>query len=154
MAVKHVASAAEMRKLIAIPTLSVVDFFATWCGPCKAIAPQVHDIAMRNPNINFLSVDVDKVGEAAQDYNIRAMPTFAFFRAGQEVERFEGADVRRLEDAIRRLGVAPKPTIPDDATLQSMSAKQLLTLLAQLSVSTHGMVEKSELVNALKAQRR
>lgn len=153
MAVKAVASLADLKRAVAIPTLSVVDFFANWCGPCKMIAPQVHELAMQHPNVNFMKVDVDHVGDAAAEFRVRAMPTFIFFRGGAEMERFEGADIRRLAEGIARLNVAPRPSIPVDAELESMPVRQLLALLGQLNVSTSGCIEKSELVALARRQR-
>ncbi|CAD0113629.1 unnamed protein product, partial [Aureobasidium uvarum] len=76
-------------------TLMVVDFFATWCGPCKAIAPQV-------VNARFYKIDVDEVPEVAQELSIRAMPTFVLFKDGQEVATVVGANPTALEAAIKQ----------------------------------------------------
>lgn len=54
---------------------SVVDFHATWCGPCKAIAPYLVN-QCKEKGVNLIKVDVDKNGEAAQKYGVQAMPTF------------------------------------------------------------------------------
>lgn len=54
---------------------TLVDFHATWCGPCKAIAPYVVSECEKR-GINLIKVDVDKNGAIAQKYNIQAMPTF------------------------------------------------------------------------------
>ena len=54
---------------------SLVDFHATWCGPCKAIAPYVVEQSSKQ-GVNLIKVDVDKNGAIAQKYAIQAMPTF------------------------------------------------------------------------------
>ncbi len=61
----------------------LVDFFATWCGPCKMVAPIVDQIAEENPDITVLSVDVDLVGEAAADFNVASIPTIIYFENGK-----------------------------------------------------------------------
>jgi thioredoxin 1 len=155
-AVRTVASLADMRPLIAKAQLTVVDAFAEWCGPCKAIAPQVHDLAMRKPHVQFIKFDVDNAQDIAMEYQIRAMPTFLFFQSGKMVNRFEGADIRRLEQMVSELAPerAAPAVIPDDATLEKMKPKELLHLMAQHSISSLGLAEKHELVNALKASRK
>jgi thiol-disulfide isomerase/thioredoxin len=56
--------------------VSVVDFHATWCGPCINIAPHVHDKS-KETGVQLIKVDVDKNGDASAKYGIQAMPTFA-----------------------------------------------------------------------------
>ena len=56
--------------------LVVIDFYATWCGPCKVIAPKVEEMSSSMSNVVFLKVDVDENEDAAGEYNISAMPTF------------------------------------------------------------------------------
>ncbi|XP_065173155.1 thioredoxin-2 isoform X2 [Atheta coriaria] len=83
--------------------LVVVDFFATWCGPCKMIAPKLEEMATTNPNIIVLKVDVDECEDLAQDYNIASMPTFLFIKAKEVVDQFSGANVDKLTAAIQKL---------------------------------------------------
>ncbi|TIA37160.1 hypothetical protein D6C78_04923 [Aureobasidium pullulans] len=83
-------------------TLMVVDFFATWCGPCKAIAPQVVKMSSTYPSARFYKIDVDEVPEVAQELSIRAMPTFVLFKDGQEVATVVGANPTALEAAIKQ----------------------------------------------------
>ena len=61
----------------------LVDFFATWCGPCKMVAPIVDEIAAENDDVTVLSVDVDQVGEAAADFNVASIPTIIYFENGK-----------------------------------------------------------------------
>ena len=66
--------------------LVVIDFFATWCGPCKMISPKIEAMAGEMSNVVFLKVDVDEAEDVAQEYNISAMPTFIFLKNGQKVK--------------------------------------------------------------------
>jgi thioredoxin 1 len=63
----------------------VVDFYATWCGPCKQIAPKLEEMAQLFTDVIFLKVDVDENEEVASEYAISCMPTFMFFKNGGKV---------------------------------------------------------------------
>ncbi|TKA64049.1 Thioredoxin [Cryomyces minteri] len=90
-------------------TLMVVDFFATWCGPCKVIAPQVVKFSDTYTDARFYKLDVDEVPDVAQELGIRAMPTFMLFRDGEKVAEVVGANPKALEAAIQKeLGAGEK----------------------------------------------
>jgi len=81
-------------------TLMVLDCFATWCGPCKVIAPQVVKFSEKYPEARFYKVDVDEVPDVAQELGVRAMPTFFLFKNGEKVGEVVGANPSALEKAI------------------------------------------------------
>jgi thioredoxin 1 len=83
--------------------LVVIDFFATWCGPCKAIAPLYEKLAGIFTDILCVKVDVDESQELVDKFEVRAMPTFVFLKNGQVVNRVEGADVRRVQEGFEAL---------------------------------------------------
>jgi len=69
----------------------LVDFWATWCGPCKMIAPIVEQIADENPDkIRVGKLDVDDNGKTAEKYGVMSIPTLILFKDGQPVERLVG----------------------------------------------------------------
>ena len=78
----------------------VIDFFATWCGPCKVIAPKFQEFSKLFPAIAFLKVDVDESAELAEKFDIRAMPTFVFLRDGMQIHKIEGADLKAIGKAL------------------------------------------------------
>lgn len=81
--VKALTSEKEFDNLIASEEkLIVVDFTATWCGPCRMIAPIFDQLAVDNPNVVFVKVDVDKLESVAGKCGISAMPTFQFYKGG------------------------------------------------------------------------
>ena len=83
--------------------LVVVDFFATWCGPCKAIAPHVDTLSSRYAKeATFLKLDVDKAPDVAKEAGVQAMPSFGFYGDGKMVELMKGADPRGLEERVKK----------------------------------------------------
>eukprot|EP00177_Eucheuma_denticulatum_P000207 GFKZ01000362.1.p1 GENE.GFKZ01000362.1~~GFKZ01000362.1.p1 ORF type:complete len:479 (-),score=91.17 GFKZ01000362.1:741-2177(-) len=83
--------------------LVVVDFHASWCGPCHAIAPFYEQLASRyEGRARFLKVDVDSAQEIASQCAVSAMPTFHFYVGGRLVSKFSGADQRRLAQEVER----------------------------------------------------
>ncbi|KAJ5908378.1 Thioredoxin [Penicillium taxi] len=81
----------------------VIDFYATWCGPCKAVAPKVGELSEKYQNVRFIQVDVDQLKGVAGQYQVTAMPTFVFLKDGSEVQRVRGADLRAMEAAIQAI---------------------------------------------------
>ena len=63
--------------------LVLVDFFATWCGPCKMLSPVLEEVSEENKDLLVLKIDVDEVGELAARYGIQAIPTLMLFKNGQ-----------------------------------------------------------------------
>ncbi|KAF7846062.1 hypothetical protein BT93_L5334 [Corymbia citriodora subsp. variegata] len=82
--------------------LVVLDCFATWCGPCKMIAPELVKMSNKYENASFVKIDVDQVPDVAGDLGIRAMPTFILFKDGERVDEFVGADARKLEQMVQK----------------------------------------------------
>jgi thioredoxin 1 len=95
-------SMAEFRQQTEGQAFTVVDFFAEWCGPCKAIAPQVEQMAALHPHITFLKCDVDQCPEISGACSISSMPTFILFARGTEIGRTTGADASKLRDMLQR----------------------------------------------------
>lgn len=67
--------------------LVLVDFYATWCGPCKMMHPIIEEIGKENENLKIIKVDVDKHDELAHKYGIMSIPTIMLFRNGDMVEK-------------------------------------------------------------------
>ena len=83
----------------------VVDFHAEWCGPCKAMAPALDQVAAEmKGKVKVVKVDVDQNPGISGKYGIRAMPTLLVFKAGKVVATHQGAMVqkRALEDWVNK----------------------------------------------------
>lgn len=70
--------------------LLVVDFGASWCGPCKRIEPLIQDLSESMLDITFCKVDIDEVEELVEKFNITSVPTFIFIKNNNLLDRVEG----------------------------------------------------------------
>ncbi|XP_014503531.1 thioredoxin H1 [Vigna radiata var. radiata] len=86
----------ESKKLV------VVDFTASWCGPCRFIAPYFAELARRMSDVIFLKVDVDELSSVAKEWSIEAMPTFLFLKEGELVDKIVGADKDKLTQTVEK----------------------------------------------------
>nr|Q96419.1 RecName: Full=Thioredoxin H-type; Short=Trx-H [Fagopyrum esculentum]BAA13524.1 thioredoxin [Fagopyrum esculentum] len=82
--------------------LIVIDFTASWCGPCRVITPYVSELAKKFPHVAFFKVDVDDLKDVAEEYKVEAMPSFVILKEGQEVERIVGA---RKDELLHKIAV-------------------------------------------------
>lgn len=101
--VQQVNSKAEFEAALKHDKIVVVDFFATWCGPCKMIAPMVEKFATQYADDKFIKVDVDELGEVAQEYEISSMPTFLLFKDGKVIEKVIGANPGNLKSVLAKV---------------------------------------------------
>lgn len=92
------------------PGLTVIDFWARWCGPCRVMAPQFERAASLRPRYRFAKVDVDAAPSVAQAYGIRSIPTLMVLRDGEPLAAQSGViGAEQLVQALDRLADAPAP---------------------------------------------
>ena len=102
--VHHVESVNDFDSKLKSEKLIVVDFTATWCGPCKMIAPVFEEMSTEfSASCDFVKVDVDEIPDLTERYQVMSMPTFLFIRNGEVVERFSGASIEKLRETILSL---------------------------------------------------
>lgn len=77
----------------------LVDFWATWCGPCKMLAPTIDEISKENTDFKVCKVDIDQNPELAQRFGIMSIPTLVVLKNGVEVTRSVG--VKQKEEIIK-----------------------------------------------------
>ncbi|GAU99858.1 hypothetical protein RvY_10798 [Ramazzottius varieornatus] len=101
---QHITDKAALDKILkdAGSKLVVIDFHATWCGPCRQIGPKFEEFSSKYADVIFLKVDVDEAEDIPSEYEISVMPTFIFIKNGKPVETFSGANAGKLEDMIKK----------------------------------------------------
>ncbi|KAE9398482.1 thioredoxin-domain-containing protein [Gymnopus androsaceus JB14] len=104
MTITHLTSVSQLNGILekSKDKLSVIDFHATWCGPCHTIAPTFEALSKQYTNVNFLKCDVDAARDVAGLYRVSAMPTFVFLIGNAKVDQVKGANKAALEAAIRK----------------------------------------------------
>lgn len=70
--------------------LVVIDFFATWCGPCRMMAPIFEDVSKEKGEVSFFKVDVDESPNVAKQFGVMSIPTLVALKNGKEVDRNVG----------------------------------------------------------------
>jgi thiol-disulfide isomerase/thioredoxin len=136
-----IASVAEFDSLLSSGAKICVDFFASWCPPCRSIAPIVKLLAQQIQGVQFRSVDVDALPTLAARFASRAVPTFVTFHRGVEFARLEGADPNRLREMADRLnrvltpvedesdGGPPRGVAPEDVKYEEVNLQTFTLLL-------------------------
>lgn len=95
------ASSEEFKELIK-SGIVIVDFSATWCGPCKVISPFFEELSKQHTSIKFIKVDVDELEDVSTDANVTAMPSFYVYKNGEIVEKMVGASKEKLEALVKK----------------------------------------------------
>lgn len=76
--------------------LTILDFSAEWCGPCKKLSPIIEELALEYPDLNIQKIDVDANKELVDKYKIRSIPTILFIQEDEVLEKLVGA-VNKLD---------------------------------------------------------
>lgn len=96
------------------PVPVVVDFYATWCGPCKVLSPRLNELAGPLTNrVNFFKIDVDQANQLAERFQIKGVPTLLFFRDGKVADTVVG--LLPKEDLKARLTAFAASAAPVEA---------------------------------------
>lgn len=103
MPVNHPHSNEEYNTIKSVQNkLVVVDFSATWCGPCKRIAPRFEALSNQFTDVSFVHVDVDRFRDHDDVKSVSGVPHFKFFKNGQLLAQFSGANEQKLVDLLSK----------------------------------------------------
>ncbi len=96
----------EFQAVINADKAVVIDFFATWCPPCKMIGPRFEKMAAENPDVVCVKVDVDQNREAAGTAGVSAMPTFQAYKNGKKIGEVVGANEAGIRQLVEKAKTA------------------------------------------------
>ncbi|BGP14351.1 hypothetical protein JCM10213_004478 [Rhodosporidiobolus nylandii] len=118
MSITVVNSLSQLDQLTTDQTkVSVVDFHAVWCGPCKAIAPVFQRLASQYAGkVQFLKVDVDQAKDVAQRFQVSAMPTFVVLKGSTKVDEMKGANPAGLMALLNKHAPSGTPATSGSGT--------------------------------------
>jgi len=95
---KHVTSEDFQAEVVNSELPVLVDFSASWCGPCRAIAPVIDKLADEfDGKYKVVKLDIDESPSLAQEYQVRGVPTFIFMENGEEISRHVGAGMTEVQ---------------------------------------------------------
>jgi thioredoxin 1 len=109
----EISAPLHFRTLLNAHTYLIADFYATWCPPCKQIAPIYNQLSTTHATpgkFAFVKINVDEQRELAAQYGVTAMPTFMVFKDGKKVQEVKGADVRGLKMVVEGAAAESKKT--------------------------------------------
>ncbi|MDG1949348.1 MAG: thioredoxin [bacterium] len=84
------ASAAEFKQTVQDNDLVLVDFYADWCGPCRALGPVLDEVADKYDDVRIVKINVDENSELAKEYKVRSIPQMFLIKGGENVESMVG----------------------------------------------------------------
>ena len=100
MAVKEVNSATFAAEVLQSDKPVLVDFYATWCGPCKMLRPTLEALSDDRQDVKFVSVDIDEADELAEQFGITSIPCLVLVKDGKEADRSVGLVPRETLEAF------------------------------------------------------
>ena len=101
--VKAVTTESFQEEVLNASSPVLVDFWASWCGPCKMLTPVVHEIAAEHPEIKVCSVNVDDEMDLAQQFGIMSIPTLLVFNQGNKIQQMVGLQPK--DTILQMLGI-------------------------------------------------
>ena len=102
----------DFEEIIKTEGLTVIDFSATWCMPCRMLAPILEQVANKKENVSFYNLDIDENEEIAKRYRIFSVPTLLAFKEGQVVDSLVG--LNSFDEVLEFIERCEKAEVPQD----------------------------------------
>lgn len=94
----------EARDIISTSEMSVLDFYAEWCGPCKVVGPILENLSEKYSEVSFAKIDIDGNSELSTTHSVRNIPTLLFFKNGElKYTKVGSGSIESLKNAIEEL---------------------------------------------------
>lgn len=100
MAVEHISQDRFKEVVLDSDKPVLVDFFATWCGPCRQLAPVLEQVASDHPEVKIVKIDVDENPALAQQYGVMSIPTLVYIKNGNTVSVTVGGRPKSAIEAL------------------------------------------------------
>jgi len=100
--VRKVETSTEFQAFIESESVTVVDYYADWCGPCRAVAPAFTELSVKFPDAQFIKVNTDDLPELANAAYITSIPTFIIYKEGKKLDEMKGANVKVLTALVSK----------------------------------------------------
>ncbi|MBO7375163.1 MAG: thioredoxin [Lachnospiraceae bacterium] len=96
MAVIHIKEDEFEEKVLKNDKPAFVDFYATWCGPCKMMAPILEEISEENPDVDFFAIDTEEAETVSAKYGVMSIPNMILFKNGEVADRILGKQPKQI----------------------------------------------------------
>ena len=96
MAVIHIKENEFEEKVLKNDKPAFVDFYATWCGPCKMMAPILEEISEENPDVDFFAIDTEEAETVSAKYGVMSIPNMILFKNGEVADRILGKQPKQI----------------------------------------------------------
>jgi thioredoxin 1 len=115
---KHIKGTEFKKEVLSHKGIVLVDFYASWCGPCQVLSPLLESLEKELAEVKFVKVNVDEEQEAASSYSIMSIPTVIIFKDGKVVERLTGAlPKEQYKSALSRAKVFDPASVKKEVTV-------------------------------------
>lgn len=102
MAITEITTANFQDEVVNNKETVLIDFWATWCGPCRMLSPIVDDVAATHPELKVGKVNIDEQPDLANQFNVMSIPTLIVFKDGQKVNESVGLVAKeKIEELIK-----------------------------------------------------